>query len=108
MESKFIIEVFHKGRWSTMPMYIAKIGNQVQSITFGGFYQARLFDTKKEAEKAATRVGKYIDEAAKRGYSTYCYNYDPTDWHPVYGNFRGRMMSSDMEIKVREVKLEFV
>lgn len=103
MESKFIIEVFHKDRWGDMPLYISTLGTRPDSVVFGGLYQARYFDTKSAAEKAAVRVGKYIDEAANRGYSTYCYDFDSTSWSP-----RGRMTSSDMEIKVREVKLEFV
>ena len=108
MESKFIIEVFHKDRWGDMPLYISTLGSRPENVEFGGLYQARYFDTKSNAEKAASRVARYIDEAAIRGYSTYCYNYDDTYWSPVTGNWRGRMRSSDMVIRVREVQLAFI
>lgn len=109
MNTQFIIEVYHEERWSETPMYIASLGNKCWQVVFGGLYQARFFPTRDNAEKAVERIKKYIDEADQKGYSTYCYDYDESrEFHPLWGYYKGRMRSSDMVFKVREVELKFV
>ena len=108
MNTRFIIEVYCRERWGDSPSYVATLGNKCCLVEFGGLYQARFFDKKQTAEKAAERVKRYIDEAGEKGYSTYAYGYNPDVWHPVFGLFSGRMRSSDMEVYVKEVELRFV
>ncbi len=110
MDTRFIIEVYHKERWGETPMYISVLGNKCWQVEFGGLYQARFFPTRDNAEKAVERVKKYIDEAAQECYSTYCYGgWDTSrEAHPLWGYYKGRMQSSDMVFKVREVELKFI
>ena len=109
MNTRFIIEVYHKDRWGETPMYLSVLGSKSWQVEFGDLYQARFFPTRQNAEKAVARLERYIDAAAVAGYSTYCYDYDESrEFHPLWGHYKGRMRSSDMEINVREVELKFV
>ena len=109
-KSRFIIEVYHEEAFGENPMYVSVLGNRCVDVGFGGLYEARFFPARQTAMKAVERIKRYVDEAAMNGYTTYCYGgYDTSrTFHPLWGYFGGRMRSSDMIFKVREVELNFV
>lgn len=101
IKSKFIIEVFYP-EYFNKPTYIQKLGNQPWSITFtNDIYKAKMFDKKNTAELSAGRAIGHVEEAYRRGYTSYGYNYNSE-----FGTFDSVMKS--IGTNIIEVKLNII
>lgn len=104
-KSKFIIKVFHPEYFENSydkHVFIHKIGNKPYSIKFtDDIYNAKKFNTLKEAQKTIERVKKYVKQAFENGWTTYGYDYYYDENTP--GHFRKVMESIEGEAK--EIKL---